>query len=219
MSREAADTSGGPGSGRAVALRGFSVVAVGYGVEAAGLVAFLTINGSSVSELASIVTVALIAIGLLLTPAALLLLRRGFDKTQAKARNGLALQGFGLVVLLLGVVLGVGLSSLFGYTIGAVLLVASATSALLGVILLRKGYASKGANPSAVDYLVVGTALVFSGVGLIMASNIAFYYMISQVANTVYVDAGAAVSACGCVVAAFSFFTLRGKREPGLSKA
>jgi hypothetical protein len=199
-----------------VVPRAFGVVAAGYGVEATGLIAFLTINGSSVPQLASIATVALIAIGLLLTPAALLLLRKGLDRTQAKARSGLALQGFGLVILLMGVVLGVGFSSLFGYAVGAVLLAASAAMGLLGAILLRKSYASNGAKSSAVDYMVLATALVFSGVGLIMASNIAFYYVISQVANTVYVDAGAAVSACGCVVAAFSFFTLRGQRETGL---
>jgi hypothetical protein len=212
MPREAADTSDGFGPGRVTTSRTSRLVAAGYSVEAVGLVAFLTINGLSVPPLASIATVALIAIGLLLTPAALVLLRRGFDRTLARARRGLALQGLGLVILFLGVVLGVGLSSLSGYTVGAVLLVVSAASALLGVVLLRNSYASVGSKSDAVDYLVIGTALVFSGVGIIMASNIAFYYAISQVANTAYVDAGAAISACGCVVAAFSFFTLRGQR-------
>jgi hypothetical protein len=177
-----------------------------------GLVAFLTINGMSVPGVATVATVIMIAVGLLLPSAGMVVLRRGLDRVQGAARNGFLLQGVGLVTLFVGVVLAVGLSSLLGYFVGAVLLIASASSSLLGAMLLRGGRAGIGVPGSRIsDYFLLGTLLIFSGVGLIMASNIAFYYAISQVANTAYVDLGAAISACGCVVAGYSFAEVRSR--------
>jgi hypothetical protein len=125
-------------------------------------------------------------------------------------RNSFLLQGLGLVILLLGVLLAVILNSLSGFLIGTVFLATSATSGLLGSILLRKNYASLGLpEPNMAGYLMLGTALLFSGVGVIMASNIAFFYIISGAANSVYTDVGATISACGCVAATYSFFEFR----------
>jgi len=184
------------------------VVTSGYAVEAIGLIALLTINGmSSVPPLALIATIILIVAGFLLPTGGFLALRTGFDRTHPSVRSSLLLQGSGLVVLLLGVVVAVGLNSLSGFMIGTVFLVPSAASALMGAILLLKNYASIGwLNPREAIYLVLGTALIFSGVGVIMASNIVFFYLISGIANEIYTDAGATISAIGCVVAAYSFF-------------
>jgi hypothetical protein len=121
------------------------VVTSGYAVEAMGLIALLTINGASlVPPPALIATIILIVAGFLLPTAGLLALRRGFDRTHPAVRNSFLLQGSGLVVLLLGVVVAVGLNSLSGFMIGTVFLVPSAASALMGAILLLKNYASIG---------------------------------------------------------------------------
>jgi hypothetical protein len=56
--------------------------------------------------------------------------------------------------------------------------------------------------------MVLGMCLIFVGVGLIVGSNIAFYYVLSQVGTVVYADLGATVAACGCVLAAYSFFSI-----------
>ena len=60
----------------------------------------------------------------------------------------------------------------------------------------------------AVTYLILGTALVFLGVGVMVGSNIALWYLLSQAEYTVYVDIGATVSACGFVVAASSVYLM-----------
>ncbi len=192
-------------------MRGLSCIVAGYSVEAVGLTALLTINGQpSVPQVALAATVALIAAGFLLPTAGMLVLRSRCDKADAAVRRSLLLQGSGLVVLFLGVVLAVGLNSLPGFQIGAVFLFASAASALLGAISLRNNHDGIGLpGRRGASLLVLGLALLFSGVGLIIASNIAFYYIISGVANAVYTDVGVTLSACGCVVAAYSFFEFR----------
>ena len=137
----------------------------------------------------------------------MLQLRRGLDPTKSAARYGFAMQAFGLLGLLFGAVLVVVASSLSGYLLSAVFVVSAGVSAVAGAVLLRRYFISSSAsNTRNAAYLIFGTALIFSGVGLIVASNIAFEYLISQVENTVIVDIGATVSACGCVVAAYSFF-------------
>ena len=193
-----------------ISSRAFGRVVAGYAVAAGALVAFITINGASaVPPLASGVTAVLISVGLLLPTAGMLMLRRGFDKTRSSARNGLVMQGFGLVVLLLGIILAVTSSSLSGFFAATVLLIASGGSVLAGTFLFRKHYTSIGVSRlRGVDYLLLGMVLLLSGMGLIVASNIAYEYFLSQVGNAVYGDIGATVSACGCIVAAYSFSLL-----------
>lgn len=114
-----------------------------------------------------------------------------------------------MVGLFFGVVLIVGVSSLSGYLIGAVFIVSAGASAIAGAVLLRGHYISGNAsNATGVACLIFGTALLFSGAGIIVVANIAFWYLISQVQNTIYVDLGATVSALGCVIAAYSFYVL-----------
>jgi hypothetical protein len=206
-----AASSASPEPAVKVSSRALGMVVAGYAVAAGALVAFITINGASaVPPLASGVTVVLILVGLLLPPAGMLMLRRGFDKTRSSARNGLILQGFGLVILLSGIILAVTSSSLTGFFVAAVLLFVSGGSVLAGTSLFRKGHASiRVSRPRGVDYLPLGMVLLLSGMGLIVASNIAYEYVLSQAGNTVYADIGATISACGCVVAAYSFFLLQ----------
>ena len=113
-------------------------------------------------------------------------------------------------------VLANSLSSLTGYLVGATFIAGSAASALLGAVLLRRKHSDIGlGGPRELYYLVIGTALIFSGAALIMTSNIAFFYFISQVQNTVYVDIGATVIAWGCVLGAYSFFLASRRRGVG----
>jgi hypothetical protein len=181
--------------------KAWSLVVAGYSTAAAGLVVFLTINGASgIPTAATIGTAGLIVIGLLLPATGILLMRRVLDPTERAVKYGFAMQAFGLLVLLFGVLLVVVASSLSGYFLSAVLVVAASVSAIAGVALLRVHY--------YIAYMILGTALIFSGAGVIVASNIAFEYLISRVQNTIYVDLGATISACGCVLAAYSIFTL-----------
>ena len=190
------------------------VITSGYSVEAVGLIALLTINGtSSVPLMALVATIILIVAGFLLPTAGLLALRRGLDRTHAAVRRNFLLQGAGLVVLLLGVVVAVGINSLSGFIAGTALLAVSAALALLGSIMLRSECTEIGLpGPAATNYLVLAMVLLFSGVGLIMAANIAFFYVISGAANGVDTDIGATISAYGCVVAAYSFLGFRRNR-------
>jgi hypothetical protein len=131
--------------------------------------------------------------------------RRGLGLIMNAARCGFALQAFGLVALLFGVALVVVDSSFVGFLLSAVFVVVAGMSAIAGAVLLRRHYASNTRGPA---FLIFGIALIFLGVGLIVASNIAFVYFISQLENTVYADIGATISACGCVLEAYSFFIL-----------
>jgi hypothetical protein len=185
------------------------LVVAGYSTAALALVAFLTINGASgIPPAATIGTAGLVAIGLLLPAAGMLQLRRGLGPIKSAARYGFAMQAFGLLGLLFGVVLVVVASSLSGYLVSAVFVVTAGVSTIAGAVLLRGHYSAIASNTRGVAYLIFGTALIFSGAGLIVGSNIAFEYLISQMENTIYVDIGATVSACGCVLAAYSFFVL-----------
>jgi len=208
-----ATPSTNPPPGAETASKAWGLVVAGYSMGAVALVAFLTINGASgISAAATIGTAGLVAIGLLLPAAGLLQLRRGIDSSQRAARYGFAMQGLGLIGLLLGVVIVVATSSVSGYLVSAVLVVIAGVSAIAGAVLLRAHYISAVAsNTRGAVYLILGTGLIFSGVGLVVASNIAFEYLISQVQETVFVDVGATVSACGCVLAAYSFFGLNSR--------
>lgn len=184
------------------------LVVAGYSTAAAALVAFLTINGASgIPTAATIGTAVLLAIGLLLPAAGMLRLRVGQGPGATAARFGYPLQALGLVGLLSGLVLIVVTATLSGYLVGAVFIMAAGVLAISGAILLRRHYTT-AANAGGVACLISGTALIFSGAGAVVASNLAFEYLISQVQNTIYVDAGATVSACGCVLLAYAFFVL-----------
>jgi len=189
------------------------LVVGGYSTAAVGLLAFLTINGASgTSTAATIGTALLIAIGLLLPAAGMLLLRRGLGPAKGATRYGFAMQAFGLAGLLFGVVLLVVVPSLSGYFLSAAFVVTASVLAIAGAVLLRGHYIGTVASKARGGaYLILGTVLIFSGVGLIVGSDIAFEYLISQVENTINVDIGATVTACGCVLAAYSFFSLNSR--------
>jgi hypothetical protein len=190
--------------------KAWGLVVAGYSTATGALVAFLTINGASgIPTATTIFTAVLVVIGLLLPAAGMLLLRRGISTIKSAARYGFAMQAFGLLGLLFGVVLVVSVSSLSGFLLSAVFVVTAGVLAIAGAVLLRGQYISaEVSNTRGAAYLIFGTVLIFSGVGLIVGSNIAFEYWISQVENTVYVDIGATISACGCVLSAYSFFVL-----------
>jgi uncharacterized membrane protein YidH (DUF202 family) len=185
-------------------------VVVGYSVAAIGLVVLLTTNGASgISTAITIATAFLIAIGLLLPTAGMLRLRRVVDARRKAARRGFALQSLGLVGLLLGVIPMAVSASLPVLFARAVLILISATAALAGGLLRRRHSADiGGSNRRGIEYLILGTALIFAGVGVILWSNVAFYFLLSDLGNTVFTDVGAAISACGCVIAAYAFFAM-----------
>ena len=178
----------------------------GFAICAAGLVALLTINGATgVPSMAVALTSALIILGLLLPALGMLQMARAGSSPHPGARRGLEMLAAGLVVLLVGVVPIVVISSFSGYVAGASLIAVSGALALTGVVYFRK-YAK------SVVILLLGTMMIFSGVELIASSNVmAIEYWVSQVENTIYVDVGATVSACGCVLSAYSFFVLHGR--------
>ena len=190
--------------------KAWRLVVAGYSTAAMALVVFLMINGASAIPTEAIIgVVILVAIGFLLPLAGMLQLRRGLGPVKSAGRYGFAMQACGLLGLLFGVVLVVVVSSLFSYFLSAVFVAAAGASAISGAALLRKHFNSAiASNNRILMWLIFGTALIFSGEGVIVGSNIAYEYWISQVANTIYVDVGAAVSACGFVLAAYSFFIL-----------
>ena len=181
-------------------MRASRLVVAGCGTLAVGLVALLTINGDSgAPSAATIGTAGLIGIGLLLTAAAMLDLARRTDTTQT-ARRGLIMQSLGLIGFVPGLVLIAYATSLSGYFVGAVVIVVCSASVLTGAMLLSSRAVS----------LILGMGLIALGAAVVAASKIALQYWISDVENTVYTDAGATVSACGSILAAYWFFVFRG---------
>jgi hypothetical protein len=192
--------------------KAWTAVVGGYSTATLGLVALLTINGASgIPTVIAIGTAGLVAIGLLLPAAGMLQLRKALDQNRTVARSGLAMPALGLVGLLFGVIpLSSSLSGWF--VVSAACIVTSGALALAGAFLLRGHYADIGATTGrGVEFLILGTTLIFSGVGLILGSNVAYYFFLSDVGNTVYTDVGAVVSACGCVIAAYSFFVVHAR--------
>ncbi len=194
--------------------RGKSLVVAGYSTATVALVSFLTINGASgVPGAVTAVTAVLIIVGFVLPILGMLRLRWHLASTDGSARRGFVLQALGLLGPLVGVVLVVGLPTLSSYIVSAGIFAAAGASAIYGAVLLRDHFSPQGSTARDTVYLILGTALLFTGVGIIIASNITFEYLISQVQNTIYVDIGATVSAWGCVVAAYSFFALQNQGE------
>jgi len=189
-----------------------NLVVAGYSTVAVGLVAFLTINGASgIPSAATIGTAVLLVIGFLLPVAGMLGLRRSLETSKRAVRNGFALQAIGLLGLLIGVVLVVAVSTLTGYLLSAAFVATAGVLAVAGTVLLRRYYSTTATNARGATYLIFGTTLIFLGAGLIVGSNIEYEYLISQVQSTIYVDIGATISACGCFLAAYSFFILHAR--------
>ena len=187
--------------------KAWGLVVAGYSMAALALIAFLTINGESGIPTDAVIGIAgLILIRLFLPATGILQMRKRLDPTQNAARHGLAMQTVGIFGLLFGVLLVAVTSSLLGYFLSTVFVVLAGALSIAGAVLLRKYFAL---NNRGIKSLIIGTALIFVGVGLIAVSNIAFDYLISQMENTIYSDIGATVSACGCVLTAYFFFLLR----------
>jgi hypothetical protein len=151
------------------ASKALILVVVGYSMAAVALVAFLTINGASgIPAAATIGTAASIAIGLLLPAAGMLKLWRDLARsTKRAAKYGFPLQAFGFVALFFGVVLIVALSTLTTYLISAALVTTAGVSAIAGAVLLHKHFAKTNKwNLGGATYLILGTVLIFLGVGL-----------------------------------------------------
>lgn len=190
--------------------RGWNELVVGYALAALGLLLDLpTIGASGTSATITFAIAALIAIGILLVATGMLQLRQGLDPDQRVARRSLALQGAGLVVLLLGVFAIETSSSLAILPLTAALVVSAAALTMIGGFLLRAHRTDlEILHRAEVDRLLIGTALIFIGVGVILASQIGYYFVFSDVASTVVNVVGAALSACGCVVAGYSSFVM-----------
>ena len=200
--------------------RAWRLMVAGYATATLGLIAFLTINGlSGMPAVAGFATAALVVFGLVLPAAGMLQLRRTVDDSRKAARCGLAMQVLGLVGLLLALVpiqVASSLSVLYG--ISAVLIVAAGTSAVGGAVLTRSHPPDVDASIGrGADYLILGTVLIFAGVALILGSNVASYFVLSSVGNTVACDVGATISACGTVTAAYACFVMYARARPGLA--
>jgi hypothetical protein len=195
------------------ASKSWSLVVAGYAILAVAMLAFLTVNGAPASAVGTIGTAALIGLGLLLPAAGLLEVARRMDPPRGGARKGLALLSLSLIGLLTGLVVSFVAASLPGHLVSAVFIVPSGISGLAGAIFISK---QATARP-----LVAGAALIAIGAALIPASNIAeLAYWISDMGKNIYQDVGATVAACGCVLAAYSFFVLRSRSEaPAVSRS
>lgn len=184
--------------------KSWALVVAGYAILAVAMLAFLTINGVSATAAGTIGTAILIGLGLLLPAAGTLELARRMDPPHGTARKGLALQSLSLIGLLIGLVVSFVASSLSGHLISAVFIVLAGTSGLAGAIFIAKQARAR--------LLVAGAALIAIGAALIPASNIAlFAYWTSDMGKNISQDIGAALAACGSVVAAYSFFVLRSR--------
>lgn len=183
-----------------------NLIVVGYSATTVGLLADLpTIGTSGTPAAVSIGTAGLIAIGILLATGGILRLRRAVDSNRRSTRRGLAMLSFGLIGLLLGVLAVEISSSLPVLFLTAAMVVGAAVVAIVGGILLRDHYSDIDARSSTkAGYMVLGTSLIFVGMGVVLGSSIGYYFVLSDVWSTVVNDAGVAVSAGGCVFAAYS---------------
>lgn len=181
-------------------------VALGYSMAAVGLIVNLTsMAWSGFPDVAGL-TAVLSGLGILLVTAGMLQLRRCADRTGRAARRALAMQSFGLVLLLIGELALSFSSELRVLLASAVFIVTAAALALGGAFVLRGHHVEMGAtNRRGVDYLVLGTALIFAGVGAIVFSKIGYYFVLSDLASLLINVVGVTATACGCVVAAYAF--------------
>ena len=186
--------------------KSWALVVAGYCILAVAMLAFLTINGVSSTAAGTITTATLIGLGLLLPAAGTLEMARHMDPPHGSARKGLALLSLSLTGLLIGLVVSFAASSLSGHLVSAVFIVLGGASGLAGAIFIAKQARAR--------QLVAGAALI-------PASNIAlFAYLISDMGKSIYQDIGAALAACGSVVAAYSFFVLRSRaKAPAVSRS
>ncbi len=194
----------------------WNLVVGGFTAATLGLLLDLpSIGSSGTSVVLGIGIAALIGMGILLVAAGGLQLRRALDRDLKGARRGLGMQSLGWVVFLVGV-LGLQISSSIPVLLASVGLIAIACGlAIAGGLLLRAHNLRIGApRGTGVSYLILGTALIFIGVGVILASKIGYYYVLPDVTSTVFNIIGAAVAACGCVVAAYASVVIRGPRRP-----
>jgi len=193
--------------------KSWALVVAGYCILAVAMLAFLTINGVSSTAAGTITTATLIGLGLLLPAAGTLEMARHMDPPHGSARKGLALLSLSLTGLLIGLVVSFAASSLSGHLVSAVFIVLGGASGLAGAIFIAKQARAR--------QLVAGAALIAIGAALIPASNIAlFAYLISDMGKSIYQDIGAALAACGSVVAAYSFFVLRSRaKAPAVSRS
>jgi hypothetical protein len=191
--------------------KSWAVVVTGYGILAAAMLAFLTSNGLSSTTAGTISTAVLLALGLLLPAAGMLELARRIDPPRRATRKGLVLQALSLIGLLIGLVLSFVASSTSGYLVSAVFIVLSGVSGLAGAIFISKLARAR--------LLVAGAALIAIGALLIPASNIALLAgWLLDLDKNFCEDIGAALAACGSVVAAYSFFVLRSRaKAPAVS--
>ena len=193
--------------------KSWALVVAGYSILAVAMLAFLTVNGVSATAVGTITTAALIGLGLLLPAAGMLEVARRMEPPQSGARKGLALLSLSLIGLLIGLVVSFVAASLPGHLVSAVFIVPSGISGLAGAIFISKQARAR--------LLVAGAALIAVGAALIPAANIAVLaYWISDMGKNIYQDVGATVAACGCVLAADSFFVLRSHSEaPTVSRS
>ena len=175
--------------------RAWNLTVAGYSAVLVGLLAELpTIGASGTPAIATIGTAVLIAVGVLLAAVGVLQVRRSIDRNRVRERSGLALQTAGLLTLLITAITLQVSSTIPSLILAASFALGAGGLAITGAVRIR----------GDVPFLLLATLLIFGGLGLIVASQIGYYFVLSDVATTVVTDLGVAVSACGCVVGAYA---------------
>jgi len=193
--------------------RSWTLVAAGYSLLLAGMLAFLTVNGISSTAGGASSTAGFLVLGFLSAAMGMLALTRRMDTLQRTLRIGLVLQSLCMIGLLIGLAVSFVASSLSGHLVSAAFVVPSGVTGLAGAVLISK--------VARASQLVIGAALIAVGAALIPAANIAQYeYLMLSIDKNVYQDIGATIAACGCVVAAYSCFVLRRRgNAPAVSRS
>lgn len=188
-------------------------VVLGYSMATVGLVInLMTVGASVVPPAIATITAGLSGLGILLVTAGMLQLRSGLGRTESAARRAFAMQSVGLVLLLFGELALSFSSELRIFYVSTAFTVTGAVSAIGGALSLRGHYADIGASDGrGVDYLILGTVLIYAGVLTILFSKIGFYFVLSDTATTVVNLLGVAGTACGCVIGAYSFVVLHSR--------
>jgi len=190
--------------------RTWNVTVAGYSAALVGLLAELpTIGASGTPALATIGIAVLIAIGVLLAAVGTLQVRRSIDRNRIRERSGLALHAAGLLTLLITVITLQVSSTPPASLLAASFALGAGGLAITGAVRIR----------GDVPFLPLATLLIFGGLGLIVASQIGYYFVLSDVASTVVTDLGVAVSACGCAVAAYATAGLASETDSSCSSS